>query len=193
MPFLQQNGCVANGLHLLNIMRHEQHGHALVKHRLDLSQTLFAETGVAYGQHLIQNQNIRLHGRGNGKAQAGFHTGRIVFQRHVNKLAQLGECHNLVILALQILPVVAQNGTVQENIFLTGVVGVKAGAQLQQRRNHAFLFHSTFRRLVYAYNGLEQRGFTGTVQAQNAQMLAPAHLEVNVLQGIKLLEFQLTP
>ena len=57
---------------------------------------LFLEQEVAHRQNLVGNQDVGLRYRRHGEGQARHHAGRVVFQRHVEKILQFAELDDIV-------------------------------------------------------------------------------------------------
>ena len=151
---------------------------------------LFLEQEVAHRQNLIGNQDIRLGDSGNGKSNARHHAAGIVFQRNVQKVPQFTEFHDFIKLGINVLRRKAEHRTVQIDVLTGCQIHIKAGAQLNQRRNGAVDLNRSGDRLVHARDHFQQRGFAGTVQADQAVKIAGLHPKVDVFQCIKLVKLQ---
>ena len=93
------------------------------------------EHKVADRQNLITDKDVGLNLGRNGKAKARDHAAGIVFDRHIDKIPQLGKVDDAVEMLLHIGTVMAQHRAVQKDIFPRGQVQIKACAQLDKRRD----------------------------------------------------------
>ena len=148
-----------------------------------LPRHFLLEAHVPHRQHLVHQQDLRLQVGGHGKGQAGAHAGGVAFQGGVDELVDLGKRHDLVELALDLLPAHAQDGAVQEDVLPAGELGVKAGAHLQQRPHPAVQFHPAGGGLGDPGQDLEQGALAGAVPADDPQDLPRLHLQVHIFQG----------
>ena len=69
---------------------------------LHLAEALLLELGVADGQHLVDDQDLRLEVRRDGEGQAHVHAARVALHRRVEEPLDLGEGDDLVELALDL-------------------------------------------------------------------------------------------
>ena len=63
---------------------------------LHLAEALLLELGVADGEHLVDDQDLRLEVRGDGEGQAHVHAAGVALDRRVEELLDLGEGDDLV-------------------------------------------------------------------------------------------------
>lgn len=57
----------------------------------DAVEALVAEPDIADGEDLVDEQDIRFHLGSDGEAEADFHAGGVVLDRHVQEVADIGE------------------------------------------------------------------------------------------------------
>ena len=119
---------LANAVH---VVADEHHRAAAAADVVHLAQALLLERGVADGEHLVDEQDLRLEVRGDREGQAHVHAARVVLDRRVEELLDLGERDDLVELALDLGPPHAEDGAVQVDVLAAGELGMEAGARLR--------------------------------------------------------------
>src|SRR6266566_2165393 len=81
------------------------------------TQALFLELGVAYGQHFINNQDLRFQVRSDSKSKSYIHTARVAFHRRVDVRIDFGKCYDLVELGSYLGLRHSQDCAVQKDVF----------------------------------------------------------------------------
>ncbi len=180
---LHPEHAVADALHQVQRVAHQQERLALGQELLDAPQAAVGESLVAHGEHLVDQQDVGVGVDGHGEAQAHVHAGGVVLDRLLHEVAEAGELHDLVVLALDLLAGQAEHGAVDEDVLPARDLGVEAGAQLDQGGHAAGDRDAAGGGLEHAGDQLEQGGFARAVAADDAERLAPADGEVDVLQG----------
>ena len=180
----------AHALDLLNGVRHQNDRGAARHQLLHPLFALLLEQEIAHRKHLVRNEDIGLGDGGNGKADAGHHAGGVVLERHIQKVLQLAELHDLIKLFVQILGREAQHRAVQIDVLAGSQVHIKARAQLDERGDGAADRHLALAGLVHARNGLEQGGLARAVQAHKAVEIAGHDVQTHVLEGVKFIVLQ---
>ena len=84
---------------------------------LHSSQALFLEIDIADGQHLVDDQDLRLQMRGNSKGEPHIHARAVALDRRVEKFLDLGKGDDLVELRPDLRPRHAQDGAVQIDVL----------------------------------------------------------------------------
>ena len=90
---------------------------ALAAKLLNLFAALALKLLVAYGKHLVDQQDLRFYVGGNREAQAHGHARRIVLYRGVNEPLQTSKFDDAVELAVDILFRHTQNCGVEINVL----------------------------------------------------------------------------
>ena len=67
------------------------------------------ELGVADGEHLVDEQDLRLEVRRDGEGEPHVHAARVALHRRVDELLDLGELDDLVELARDLAPLHAED------------------------------------------------------------------------------------
>ena len=102
-------------------------------HVAHLPETLPLERGVAHGQDLVDDEDLRLEMGGHRKGQAHVHAARVALHRRVDELADLGERDDLVELSVDLGLSHAEDGAAEIDVLEPGELLVEAGADLEQR------------------------------------------------------------
>ena len=109
-----------------------------------------------------------------GEAEPHVHAGRVGLHRRVDELAQLGEVDDLVEALLDLALRQAEHDAVDEDVLAAGDLGVKAGAELDERRDAAVDAHGAARRLRDAGDELQRRALARAVAADDAEGASPS-------------------
>ena len=80
----------------------------------------------------VHGHDFRLQVRRNGERQSQVHAARVVLHRSVDEALHLGECHDLVELAGDLLAAHAQDAAVEIDVFAARQFRMKAGADFQK-------------------------------------------------------------
>ena len=78
-------------------MADEEHGPALARRVVHLSQTLFLELGIPDGQHLVDDQDLRLEVRRDRKRETHVHAAGITLHGCLEKSLDAGKSDDLVV------------------------------------------------------------------------------------------------
>ncbi len=146
-------------------------------HVAHLAQALFLERGVADGQHLVDDQNLRLQMRRHGKRQPHVHAAGIALDLRIEEFFDFREGHDLVEPPGDIAPAHAENGAVEIDVFAPGEIGMEARADLQQAADAADQFDAPFGGLGDLREDFEQRAFAGAVAADDADHFSLLDIE----------------
>ena len=112
----------------------------LLRHFLHFAEAFLLKLKVADGQHFVHKQNLRLQMRGDGKGQPHLHAGAEMFERRVDKALDFRESHDLVEFAVDLSLAHAENRAAQVDIFASGQLGMKSGADFEQAADAAVNF-----------------------------------------------------
>src|SRR5437660_378543 len=110
----------ANALERAQIMADEQDRAAVAGHVLHLAETPLLEFHVADGEHLVDDEDLRLEMGSDRKSQAHIHTGRVALHGRVQESLDLREGDDLVELAPDLRPRHAEDRPVQEDVLPPG-------------------------------------------------------------------------
>jgi hypothetical protein len=180
---LQQQAPGTESLHRIHVVAHEQHGASpATGHLLHLAEAPLLKLGVADGEHLVDDEHLGLEMGRHREGEPHLHPARVPLDRRIQELADLGERHDLVELPVDLGLAHAENRAVHVDVFAAGELGVKAGADLEQRADPAPELNPPFGRGDDAGEDLEQGALAGAVPAHDARHLAHADLEGHVAQ-----------
>jgi hypothetical protein len=165
----------------------EEHRPPLARDLAHLPEALALEGLVADGEHLVDDQDVRLEVRGDGERQAHVHPARVALHGGVDEPLHLRERDDLVELRLDLAPPHPEDGAVQVDVVAAGELGVEAGADLEQRADGAADPSLARGRDGDAREDLEQRRLARAVVADDADRLPPVDPERHVAKGPELL------
>jgi len=115
--------------------------------------------------------------RGHREGQAHVHPGRVVLDRRLDEGSDAGEVDDLVELLVDLRLLHAEERPAQIHVFAPRELGVKAGADLEQRRHASPDLRPPFGRVRDAGEDLEQRALARAVQANDPEDLAMGNIE----------------
>ena len=150
-------------------------------------EALALEVLVPHGEYLVDQEHVGVHVHRHREPQPHVHARRVVLDLVVDELLKLGEGHDGVEPALDLLARKPQQRRVQEDVVPAAQLGLEAGAQLEQGRQPAPHLDGAGGRLEDAGDALEQGGLARAVVAQEPHRLALADLHVDVTQGPEVL------
>lgn len=126
-------------------MRNQQEcftGFAEIVHLLDAA---FLKFDIADGEHLVDEKDIGIDLNGDGEAEADIHTGRVEADRLVDIVTDAGKFDDFVEALLHDGAWDIHDRAVEEDIFASCEIRVKAGAQFEEGRNFTGSFDVTGR------------------------------------------------
>ena len=95
------------------------------------------EAFVADCEHFVHEQDVRIDVNRHREPETHVHPGRVRLHRRVDEFLELGELDDLVEAARDLLLGQAEHDPVDEDVLAAGDLGVKAGAELDERRDAA--------------------------------------------------------
>src|SRR5216117_547 len=119
---------------------------------------------------------------GNGERQAHVHTARVALHRRVDELLDLGERHDLVELPFYFGLAHSKDAAVEVDVLAACQVGMKAGANFDQRSDPSPNVKVALGRLGDAGEDLEERCLACAVPADETDDLAGFYLEGDILE-----------
>ena len=137
LAVIEPERAVAEVAHLVELVRDEDQRHAAVLHLLNLGHALRGELLVADGKHLIDQQHVGIDVDGDGEAEADVHAGGVRFDRLIDEIGDAGERDDLVEARVDLLARKAEHDAVDVDVLAAGDLGMKAGAELDQRGHAA--------------------------------------------------------
>ena len=119
---------------LAHVVGHVEDRAVLGLHALELVEALLLEGGVAYRQHLVDEQHLGVDLDRDREPEPHAHARRVVLQLQVHELLELGERDDLVEAIARLAPREAEHDRVDHHVVARGQLGVEADAQLDERR-----------------------------------------------------------
>src|SRR5579875_37302 len=180
----------AIGAELLNglerVRDHDQ-GAPLGAHAGDAVVAAPLESLVADGQDLVDDQDVRVEVHGDREAQPSVHPRGVGPHRVVDEALKLAELDDLVDDVVDVAAGQPQQGAVQVDVLATGVLGMEAGAQLEQGGDAPMGLDAARVGIEDPGDALEQRGLARAVLPDDAESPSVLDLEAHVLEGKELL------
>ena len=134
---LEQRDLVAEVPDRPERVRHDHDGLAAV---LELGELLGApalELLVADREHLVDEEDVRIHVDRDREAEPHVHARRVVLHRRVDEVLEPGEPDDVVEARVELLLREPEDRAVEVHVVAARQLGVEPGAELQQRRDLA--------------------------------------------------------
>ena len=171
----------ADGTHVVTDKKHR--APVLRGDLAHFAEAFFLEARVADREDFINEQDLRFEVRGHGEGEADEHAARIVFHRRVYELLDLGERDDLVELRADFPALHPEDGAIEEDVFAACEIGVKAGADFEQRGETTAEDRATAGRLGDARKDFQQRAFARAVAPDDADDFAGLRGKADVADG----------
>ena len=107
------------------------------EHRAHAVDAPLLESGVADGEHLVDEQHVGLEEGGDAEAEPHLHAARVELDLAVDGVLELGELDDLVEAGSHHPARQPEQRAVQVDVLTSGELGVDAGAHLDQRAGAA--------------------------------------------------------
>ncbi len=150
-------------------MGNEQNRLAAPAEFAELVETLVRKAFVANGKDFIDEQHVRIDVDRDGETQAHVHAGRVRLDRRVDEVAQLGKLDDIVEAVLDLFLGQAQHDPVDKHVFASRDLGMKSGAEFDERRDAAFDDDRPEGRLRDPRDQLQRGALAGAVAADHAK------------------------
>ena len=160
----------------------EEHGSPRVAELLHTSETAPLKFSVADGEHLVDEQDLRLEVGRHGEGEADVHAARIALHRRVDEPLDAGELDDLVEAPLDLAALHAEDRAVQVDVLTAGELLVETGADLEQAADATANLGPACRRRSDPGEDLQQRRLSCAVAADDAEDLSLRHLERDVAE-----------
>ena len=147
-----------------------------------MREALALEADIAHGKRLVDDENRRLAGERGCETKTCLHAARISTKRSIDEIAEFAERDDLLLLGDDFATGHAQAEPAHHDVLATAVIGVKSGAEFENRRDPAVDFDGARVGGERAGNELEQRGLSCAVATDDADDLAAADLKRNIGQ-----------
>jgi hypothetical protein len=157
LPVAQIHPGVAERRGSGEVVAHEEHRPTASRHLAHPAEALLLEGEVAHGEHLVDDEDVRLEVRCDGEAEADVHPARVPLDGLVEVFLDTGERDDLVEPSVDLLLRHPEQGPVQIDVLASGQLGVEAGSDLEESADAAGKVHVAGRRLCELGEDLEQR------------------------------------
>ena len=148
-------------------------------------EALLLEEHVADGERLVHDVDVGLEVGEEREGEADEHAGRVLLDGPVDELADLGEVEDRGQTGSHLGVREAQQPRALEDVLPSGQLGVKAGAQLEERGDPPLDLERPLRRIEGAREDLEQRALPRPVDPDDADALPSGHVEAHPFRAQK--------
>ena len=128
-----------------------------------------AERRVADRQHFVDQHDVGVAVDRDAEAEPRVEARRVALHRRVDQPLDIGKLHDRVELAIDLLARQAEQAGAEVDVLAAGQLGMKAGAELDQRHDVAGDAHLAAGRPGHARDQLQQRRLAGAVAADDAE------------------------
>ena len=188
LPVLQPVGATAEPRHGLHVVRDEEHGAPRAGDLLDPAHAALLELVVADGEHLVDDQHLRVEVRRDGECEPHVHPARVPLDRRVDELPDPAELDDVVELRVDLAPLHAEDRAVQVRVLAARQLGMEARADLEDAPDATADHRAALGRRRDPGQQLEERRLAGAVLADEADDLALLDREGHVLERPELLQ-----
>ena len=179
---LEEDPPAAKALHDRHVVAHEEDGAALARDLAHLADALALEARVPDGQHLVDEEDLRLQVSRDGEREPHGHSRRVPLHGRVEESRDLGKRDDFVEPAVDLSAAHAEDRRVQVDVLTACQLAMEARSHLEQRADAASDPRPTGGRLRHAREDLQQRRLAGTVAADHADDVASLDVEGDVAQ-----------
>src|SRR5262252_1514625 len=162
------------------VVRDEDQRHAAPEQLAHPRDAALLEADVADAEYFVDQQDVGIEMRGDGKAEPRVHPRRVALHRRVDELVDPRELHDRVELARDLGAGHAHDRALQVDVLAAGEIGVKAGGDLDQRADAPVDRHLAARRPENLRQQLQDRRLAGTIRSDDAERLTGPDLERHV-------------
>jgi hypothetical protein len=168
---------VCDGFH---VVADEQDGAAPFAQLPEAPEAALLEEHVADRQGLVHDVHVRVEVREEREGEPHEHSRRVLADRLVDELADLGEVEDGLQPITHVSIGEAEELRALEHVLPAGEVGLEARAELQQGHHAPPDLERPRRGIEGPGEDLQQRALPGAVQADDAEALSGAHLKAHV-------------
>ena len=109
----------------------------LRRHGFHLGQAFLLKARIADGQGFVDDEDFGFEMSGDREGQTHVHAARIMLDRGIQKLADFGKLDDGIEPIADFTTAHADHGPIEENVVSARQIGMKAGADFEQRTNPA--------------------------------------------------------
>ena len=184
---LEQDDAITDELDRRRIVAHEHDGRVARTPLEHFSEALLLKRLVADGQHLVEQQNLSLHGDRNREGEPKLHPRGVRAHGLVDERTEPGEVDDLVEATIDHLPRNAEKAGVQIDVFATRELRAEAGAEIEQRSHRPSDLNRSGARTEHTSDYLEEGCLPGAVDADDAKPRARWDVERNTTERPEVL------
>src|SRR5439155_20167225 len=156
-------------------MRDEHERRALLTEAVHAVDALLLELDVTNRQHLVDEEDVRLHVGGDREAEPRHHPRRVRSQRRVDELYEAGERHDIAEASRHVPTGMAEHRAIQEDVFAPREFWIEPGTQLEQRHDTARRRHAALAWTENAGDHLQERRLASAVPADDPHRFSGPH------------------
>ena len=160
---------------------------------LDLPHALVLERLVADGEHFVDEEDVGIHGDGDGEAEPHVHARRVGLHRAVDEDLETGEGHDLVEALPDLGPGEPEEDPVDVDVLPARELGMEAGPQLDEGGDAPGDGHRAQGGLEDAADDLEEGRLAGAVRADDPDHAPAWKHEAHVAERPHLLAREQAP
>ena len=154
---------------------------------LHATEAALLELRVADGEHLVDEEDLRLEVRGHREREPHGHPARVALDRRVEEPLDAGEFDDLRKPALDLSALHPEDRAVEEDVLAPGELRVEPGSDLEQAAHAAADDRATRSRGRDACEHFQQRRLARAVASDDAEHLALRNGEAHVTERPDLL------
>ena len=151
-----------------------------------LTITICLKKDISYRKCLIYDQDLRINVDRHGKSQTDKHTTGICLDRLMNKITDVRKIQNILQACIYLLSGKSHHGSIEIDIFNSGIFHIKSGSKFQKRRNTSIYHNFAAGWIQYTGDDLKNCGFTGTIGSDNSHSLSSFYFKTHIPQCIML-------
>src|SRR5215831_6417498 len=179
-PGGQQEYSTAHRFYCEEVMRNHQDSNAASSEFFHVVHAFPLKRHVAHRQHLVHDQNFRLEVGRDRECKTHVHAAAIALHGGVKELINFSEGNDFVEFFSDLRLAHTEDRAVEVDIFPTGQLRMKTGADFEQAADAAVNVSLAVSRFGNAGKNFEQRGFARAVAADDAHDFARRHFKVDV-------------
>src|SRR5439155_6233198 len=184
---LEPDRAVAELVDRLHVVRDEHDRAPGSTQVLHATEAALLELRVADGEHLVDEEDLRLEVRGHGEREPHGHPARVALDRRVEEPLDAGEFDDLRKPALDLSALHPEDRAVEEDVLAPGELRVEPGSDLEQAAHAAADDRATRSRSRDACEHFQQRRLARAVASDDAKHLAFGNGEADVAERPDLL------
>ena len=168
----QQQGAVAQLFYVMGKVGDKDDG-GTIQGGAQFLEALGLEVGVADGQYLVEDQDIRGQNGGNGKAEADLHARTVALHGRIDEFADFRKVDDFVEFLVDLASLNPEHSGIYIDVLSAGENRTEAGTERDQGANAATDFDAPLVGADESVQQAQQGGLAGTVAANQADAFGP--------------------